>query len=781
MGARVGDDDPAFCFALDDPVEAVGDESAYYGLDDWVTPLEEPVVLEPAYFGLDGPSTGQGAVVADLSYYGLDESTTRTPTKRTTSSPASAIGEKTRMPRGIVRHSKAWAEWLNRARWSQGTSEVAESVSRLADAWDSKVLRAGDTVDRSAVLECARPLQSTAWVHANTWRPEGLIKQAFRDIGPCGSSGSGNRSNTIDSTRRRLVALLSVAGVVKRLFSERANALLSRLIRREDTGTGAVYLRRHFDSTPACFAYGAMKDELENVGRHFEPYMYRDELTGHQHVRWRTVSASAFQRSHPKLEGPRGGGVLDVMALHGKLVTSSVGETEAGLTAWTSYQESAQALTYAPRILMKNNASSGMQALNTDSCFNLRALKGLADRGYYCIVDDCPDGCPTMHRLKRASAEYGDGCTRFLYNEYQTCVAHKLHNGIKDSFGESAIVGHAHAVSYVFALDSRRRQLVQAFKQIVHLEMECIEGRPPPEYVKHARAVLDATILRHKTYIAARGGQEGGDVLSSPVSELETHSLMHANGDLRVPRITHWCWGCCTDEAGQTTREMQERNMVACLRLLLGFLFTGQKPAINRWLSTGRLLGYVNCGFFFYNILPRTWRLAFGEGEVPSALADLSDWKVYCKSKVRRVCLWFSQEEASISVALYTFAAAPAEHLLQLIQSIDVGGSIMRDIAQTRTNLFWQCRSKYASMLLELLSSSVLVTQRSQCRVHALLAVLVTQRSHCRVHALLVILVSQRHTIILPELQQHHDSSHSAMMRLRCSSTICRGSGQLDT
>ena len=88
-------------------------------------------------------------------------------------------------------------------------------------------------------------------------------------------------------------------------------------------------------------------------------------------------------------------------------------------------------------------------------------------------------------------------------------------------------------------------------------------------------------------------------------------------------------------------------------------------------------------------------------------LADLSDWKVYCKSKVRRVCLWFAREEACVSVALSTFAAAPVEHLLQLIQSVDSGCSIVRDIARTHTNMFWQCLSTYASMVLAPLSSTL--------------------------------------------------------------------------
>ena len=101
-----------------------------------------------------------------------------------------------------------------------------------------------------------------------------------------------------------------------------------------------------------------------------------------------------------------------MLALHGKLVSSSVATTQDGLPEWSSFQETGQALTFAPRILMRNNASCNMQALNTDTAFNIRALRQLSDKGCFCILDDAADGCPSMHRLKQASAHYASSSQR---------------------------------------------------------------------------------------------------------------------------------------------------------------------------------------------------------------------------------------------------------------------------------------------------------------------------------------------------------------------------------
>ena len=88
---------------------------------------------------------------------------------------------------------------------------------------------------------------------------------------------------------------------------------------------------------------------------------------------------------------------------------------------------------------------------------------------------------------------------------------------------------------------------------------------------------------------------------TTPTASIATpaDALLFANGHLAEARITHWCNGCCTNEAGVTTREIQERNMVSALRVLVGYLFTGQKPSASRWLSTGRMLAYLTCGFVF--------------------------------------------------------------------------------------------------------------------------------------------------------------------------------------
>ena len=566
----------------------------------------------------------------------------------------------------------------------------------VADAWDAEVLRSGDTADRGA-LGIHGAADSTKKLHKNEWQPLGFTKAALRELGKSGfSSGTGEAG--IRDSRRRGEALHSMASVCQGLFLDRAEALLRRL---KGDGCGqAIYLRRHLDSTPVHMYYGILQDQLEQIGRQFQPYMFVDPDTGLEQVRWRTIDAAEHRRLHPK--HMTRSGVLDFAVMHGKMVRVDV----AG-----EYQEKSQLLIRPPRVLTANNASVNIAALNTESCFNLKAMKDLCETTFsgcpsscppcenFAIIDDCPDGCPTMTRFKHASAEYTLPHPHVFYNEDGTCMAHILHNQIKAAMQEKQIVGHTHAVCHVFALDGRRRQLLGSLKHLVHTDLVCYAGSPPPDNLSHCRSVLDAIILRHESYISARSGVDDPGQGCTSELRVQAQILQHCNGILWDDKITHWCAGCCVDETGATTREMQEANMVKALSLLLGALFSGQLPALNRWLSTGRLLGYILAGMLFHRVLPRCWRLAFGEGEVPRSLEDLSDFKIYTKSKVRRVCMWFSLTDTLSNVVVYAFVAGPAEHLLQEIQVADVAGSCLRSLSRTRTNSFWSCLSTYFDML----------------------------------------------------------------------------------
>ena len=155
------------------------------------------------------------------------------------------------------------------------------------------------------------------------------------------------------------------------------------------------------------------------------------------------------------------------------------------------------------------------------------------------------DGCPATVRYKHAAAQYCLECERLFYNESDTCAAHTLHNICKKCCNEGGVVGHAHALAYVFSLDSRRKQLLGALRHLVNAELVVYDGAPPAEHVAHAEACVAETVLRVRNVGRAKAGSgfEDDFDMDKELVHRTRPLLAIANGDIVVPVVSHLCQG----------------------------------------------------------------------------------------------------------------------------------------------------------------------------------------------------------------------------------------------
>ena len=159
---------------------------------------------------------------------------------------------------------------------------------------------------------------------------------------------------------------------------------------------------------------------------------------------------------------------------------------------------------------------------------------------------------------------------------------------------------------------------------------------------------------------------------------------------------------------GVTDRKTQVRNFIAAL--LSTGIFGGvlhMKPAKSRWMSTTFILAMQLAGILLFNLLPRAWRLAFGEWEIPRGVVG-DDFAKMVRSKCWRAKLFLCGEFIDIRAGIYCFLAAPAEHLLLLIEKMDADKDSLRVIARVSdTNPVVQCLVEYAAFLMDPLSTSL--------------------------------------------------------------------------
>ena len=130
--------------------------------------------------------------------------------------------------------------------------------------------------------------------------------------------------------------------------------------------------------------------------------------------------------------------------------------------------------------------------------------------------------------------------------------------------------------------------------------------------------------------------------------------------------MTHYCNGCCIDlTTGRTTRKQQVSNFAAAILgsgLLGGLLFKG--PSKARWLSSSITLAMVLAGFLFYEILPRSWALAWPQWHVSHGVDDSDDFHSYVKSKIYRAKLYLLHESSKWKAAVISFSTIPVDHLM---------------------------------------------------------------------------------------------------------------------
>ena len=141
------------------------------------------------------------------------------------------------------------------------------------------------------------------------------------------------------------------------------------------------------------------------------------------------------------------------------------------------------------------------------------------------------------------------------------------------------------------------------------------------------------------------------------------------------------------DEQGQTTRACQIDNFFAAVwsaGIIGGVLHL--QAMKSRWLSTAMCLSMILGGFCFHEFLPRVWRLAFGEWQIPRAVGEADEFHTMVRSKVFRAKLWLTHEDTFWKSLVTSLVSGPVDHLMQVLQLLDAQGGILLKLLAPGTN-----------------------------------------------------------------------------------------------
>lgn len=574
---------------------------------------------------------------------------------------------------------------------SATSASVPTMFKRLANFWNARVLRHGDRAGTpTSDMRC----------HPNTYEITGVLNSAVREIGKGYASIKG--AVGIDSNRHKLEMLTLVAALAKRLF-DRASAYFKSALTSEgsECKNTSLTVIRHYDATPVLVRFGRLQDNLVRNAR----YLKKLEPEPGRPARWTTQSYADYRLEYPNSSPTMG--IVQVLGQKARVCSITYDPANVMETAQTTVQH----FMSGPRAMADGKATTTYDALETafGTALKIDGMKEMSRYVDVLVVSDVPDNCNANKRQKAATEESFRDVPNLLYDMHAGCHGHKLHTLVTKTTKEQKLAGHVHAVETVKRVHGRKEALLKAAYVLVDRELEVHPGMPPDEYVQHSSAIVEHTLLRQQNFVRSRrdtSAPKRGVNMARNVKPF----LAVANGDPRRPKCSHWCSGCCADENGVSSRQQAVANFYAAL-VMVG-IFGGimdVMPATGRWHTCGSSLALNTAGMLFFRILPRAWKLAFGETSVPRNLQHSDDYHVYLRNKTYRALLWLNSEDTPLKSAVDTVLTAFVDALLMTLQHLEeeCSSPLFLLASDSTDNPIVECMLKYHAILKDPLRSPI--------------------------------------------------------------------------
>jgi hypothetical protein len=190
------------------------------------------------------------------------------------------------------------------------------------------------------------------------------------------------------------------------------------------------------------------------------------------------------------------------------------------------------------------------------------------------------------------------------------CVAHVLHREVEAAFDTHKLIPRLYSTAWSVSLPSFYSNIISALHRIVEddLSVGFFPGvcSPSRESQEHAANLAELSLVSYKF---ARGAWEDGGEASDKSEAILADFKRLLNGDLRAPRIEHYCHapGCCDGR--------QRAAAVKAIVTLLSECFFNSMgvdlPAESRWYTFSPHLARQCGAFFTHRILYRVLSKAY--------------------------------------------------------------------------------------------------------------------------------------------------------------------------
>ena len=336
---------------------------------------------------------------------------------------------------------------------------IVDSVGSERDAWNSKVVRVGDTIGDVPELQGAHP---------NCYLPQGVLTLAFRQVGKNSVMRRG-----IEGTTKQLPALISVAQAAFSASRMYAEGIIMNILQAR----ACPVITRLYDCTPHRMRFSALvQDKQQQAAR----YAIKDRVTG----KWRLASYSEWQTAFPRL-APQWG-VLALM-VHGITVVFENEESRV-----VAFEDLCRA-----SVLGCGNASCLLRGTEQSAPeFSRASLQELCSKLPYILYQEVPDAHSANGRKKaKTFAALPDNAM----GVNALCLAHQGHRIVASR--EPGIIMDIYA-SYVTCSTYHKRKNIQLeFWNLIVADLRSggyMVAQPDPEHLARNKWVVMNTLFDRK-------------------------------------------------------------------------------------------------------------------------------------------------------------------------------------------------------------------------------------------------------------------------------------------
>jgi hypothetical protein len=462
------------------------------------------------------------------------------------------------------------------------------ALSATGQAWNRNKLRVGDKLDSDHAL---RKRHGGRPQHPAAWSVHGTIALSFARIGALSQRENRDTKRPLDA-----ISVVSLASSQHQCAAVKTR--LSSLPHLEGGAPEWVFVGRSNDCTPLRMAFGLLRP-LADVARY-----------------WHRQTGAPAQLLNTS----------EMLAKVGKLPSCGIVEmlAQTGCLAWPQQHGEFCAverrdLLFPPCFVERTNGSTIFAAVEgADPSLDIEKLIGLTFTVSFVVVFLGSDLASSCQRMKQEYARriqahnfiadsIGAGVILLMDGP---CVAHVLHREVEHAFDTHKLIPRLYATAWSVSLPSVYSHIVSSLQRIVEddLAVGFFPGVAPPSRVAqdHSEVLAKMTIMR---YTHARGTWEDGDAASDTSVALFEDFKRLLNGDLRAPRIEHYCHspGCCDGH-------QRAAAVKAIVILLLECFFNSMGvdlPAESRWYTFSPHLARQCGAFFTHRILGRVLSKAY--------------------------------------------------------------------------------------------------------------------------------------------------------------------------